>query len=244
MRRTILTFVLLSTILGTLNAQIEQKNEKYKEFLQKFIQTELPFNYKKKLSKIKHRNKPLENISFENAKKYLGLKEDELFVKRLIYNNETFEKSYVEEKNLPAAHLHFKATNYDGIIYRHQLGIKSDTVYVYLRLFSKKGHFLDEKIIGEHFTRENDWISSVFLSNSHFKIFKYRINHKNYKVVNNIYHVKNEKKPKTLLKIENYQIDEQGNIHKTKKSQKKYLKKEVSYYKSYNPQSNDPMNKF
>jgi hypothetical protein len=249
MNRTIVLIILsLFFALSSINSQTdEDKNSEVKgfnQFLKQFTSVELPINYKRVLSYLQKNNNSLNPISLQDAKRFLDMSNQELFAKRLVYDHETFEKSYVKEKNLPASHLKFNTENFVATIYRHSPGIESDTVHVYLRLFTKKGEFLDEKIIGEQFTRENDWISSVFLDENHFKLFRYRLNLDNYEIVNNSYQIKNDEKPLTLLVIEDYEIDGSGNIKMIQKSSKKYLQEDITTYKVFNPKTDDPMNKY
>jgi|BioPla2DNA2_1021312.scaffolds.fasta_scaffold27250_1 hypothetical protein len=237
-------FIALSNITAQRNQDENFEEKDFAQFLNQFSIVELPFNYKIELNKIQKDGKALEYVSFRDAELFLGLGKQELFANRLVYDYETFEKSYVKEENLPGAHLMFTTKNHVAIIYRHSQGVDSDTVYVYLGIFSKRGVLLEKKIIGEQFTREDDWISSVFLDEHHFKIFRYGLNLENYEVVNNTYQIIDEEQAKTTVVVEDYWIDESGRIKMIEKSPKQYLKDDISAYRVFNPSTDDPMNEF
>ncbi|MFT3738447.1 MAG: hypothetical protein QM786_06790 [Breznakibacter sp.] len=237
-------FISVYSAIAQVNYTKSHKENDFAQFLNQFLIVGFPFNYKIELSRISKEGKTLKYISFQDAESFLGMGNQDLFTNRLMYDYETFEKSYLKEENLPAAHLMFATKNYIATIYRHSQGIDSDTVYVYLGLFTKKGVLIDKKLIGEQFTREDDWISSVFLDEHHFKVFRYALNLENYEILNNIYHIIDNKQAMTTVVVEDYKIDESGKIEMIEKYPKRYLKEDISAYKVFNQNTDDPMNDF
>ncbi len=220
-------------------------NKEFRIFLKEFHVIKPPFNYKKELEKVESGSVKLNIINEAFSLKYLGFNSKELTGKRLVYDYETFEKSYVAEQNLPAAHLLCYTENYVLIIYRHQVDIESDSVNIYLKTFKYNGESIDRIKIEEQCTMENDWKSFAFKNDSTFKLFTYTINEENnIKDINGISRIKDEEIPKTVLTIEDFKILESGAISKAQKTSKVLLEEDLIDYKRFNPDNDDPMNNF
>ena len=84
----------------------------------------------------------------------------------------------------------------------------------------------------------------VFLTSNTFKIFDYKSNLENYNIKGGVYYTIDEKQPKTIVEIMDYQIDENGKITLIKTHPKQYLKERVAFYRTYQKDSDDPMNDF
>ncbi|MGB9763679.1 MAG: hypothetical protein ACPLW7_06830 [Minisyncoccia bacterium] len=233
-------FFLIS--IGYTQNGIEKINDDFSKFLKLFYEVKIPFNYKKELYKIDIGNLKLNEIPKNEAIYYLGFKENELYKNTIIYNYDTDEKKVINELNLPIAHLKYAYNGFYALIYRENKGLYNDSCLVNLAIFNKEGSLIDRMVIGEQFTRENDWMSSIFIAENYFKVFKYEVNWSNVVIDGKIYKIIDEKSPKTTVTVEEYEISINGKIQKKKEFLKKYLMNDISDYKKYNPGNDDIMN--
>jgi len=227
------------------NNFFSKSNDKnFNSLLDLFIDANFPLNYKKELDAVGKSIK-LKRIPKLYAMKYLKMGEDELFVNSVKYNYDTDEKILIKEENFPVAHFKYSTDSFIALIYRAAgKGYTNDSTKVYLQILDKNGKYIDKVVIGEQFTRENDWMSSVFLDKTHFKVFKYEINWDNVQIKNNIYSIKDKDAPKTIVIVTDYEIENNGRIIKIKEYPKQYMVNDILEYKKYNPDTDDIMNKY
>jgi hypothetical protein len=226
------------------NSYSKTNDKDFNSLLNLFVEANLPLNYKKELENVGKSIK-LKRIQKLDAMKYLKMGEDELFVNNVEYNYDTDEKTILKEENFPVAHLKYATDAFIVLIYRAAgKGYNDDSTKVYLQTLDKNGNYIDKVVIGERFTRENDWMSSVFLDTTHFKVFKYEVNWGNVQIKNNIYSIIDKDAPKTVVIVTDYEIENNGNIRKIKQYSKQYLISDILEYKKYDPNSDDIMNQY
>ena len=236
---------IISTILLSGCTQAQITNHEFAKLTNLFIEIEkYPYNYKKDTPSPIFQNAQQHRISFELAKKYLGFTNWDWHSIEYEYNgdDDILTKKIIE--NPPLAHIKIISDNYVSLIYRNSRGIENDTFKVVLETFDLKGILINSMLIGGQFTHENDWKDVVFINDNTFKIFYYLPNLENYNIKNGAYYVIDENQPQTIVEISDYQIDENGKINLIKTHPKQYLKKFVSFYRSYHENSDDPMNKY
>lgn len=238
-------FLALNSYGQNQNNFFSKSNDKnFNSLLDLFIDANFPLNYKKELEAVGKSIK-LKRIQKLYAMKYLKMGEDELFVNSVKYNYDTDEKTILKEENFPVAHFKYSTDSFIALIYRAAgKGYSNDSTKVYLQTLDKNGKYIDKAIIGEQFTRENDWMSSVFLDKTHFKVFKYEVNWDNVQIKNNNYSIKDKDASKTIVLVTDYEIENDGRIRKIKEYPKQYLVNDILEYKKYNPDTDDIMNQY
>jgi hypothetical protein len=249
MKKAIISFIIFAlscSIFGQIqNAYISKLTEdlKYKKFLELFIETKLPFNYKKELNRVFNESVTLKDIPEKEAMLYLDMQESELYKTRILYNYDTDTKTIEKEIDLPVAHLKILENNYNAIIYRINTGHEDDTTLVYLKTMDYNGRSINKIIVGERFTREDDWMSFICSDQKNIKVFKYEVNWNNFKKEGQSYQIIDKEGSRTTVIITDYQIDENGKINKTQEYVQ-ILKNDINDYKKYNPNTDDIMNQY
>lgn len=226
------------------NATNNIDKHNFNNFLNLFIDVKTPFNYKKELTKVRSGSVKLLDIPEKEAILFLDMKENDLYKTNMLYNYDTDERTFEKVKNLPVAHLKFPSNNFWVIIYRMNKGSDDDTTLVYLRTIDLNGKSIDKMILGEQFTKENDWMSFVFLDQNHFKVFKYEVNWANFQKKGQYYYIIDKDSPQTTVVVTDFHIDENGKIKKVKEYPKQFLKNEIFNYRKYDPDTDDIMNQY
>jgi hypothetical protein len=190
---------------------------------------------------------PFHEISLEEAKKYLGYSDSEYYITIYDYDMDENKISNIRKvKNPPFANNKISQSNNVALIYLRSSSLylnESDTAIEVLQTFTVDGKFVD-KLVLQGYSSEFDWIDCIFMSNKALKIFHYLPNMENYNIKDEIYYIIDEKQPKTIVEIRDYQINDNGKINMVKTYPKQYLKEDVSFYRSYHENSDDPMNKY
>jgi hypothetical protein len=225
------------------------KKTDFEKFIASIAEIEAPICYKTSILP-KKVSKPASDINKtitqQEALKYFGLTENYLKFNDFDYNFDEDIKYDNWVNILPYINGKFSTKNYVAIMYSISKfpRIGTDTSFMVLAIFTLSGIPIDKIEIRSQYTREEDWKDVIFLENNVLRIFDYKPNLKNYNVKGGAYYIINEKQPKTVAEIRDYQIDENGKIKLIKTHPKQYLKKFVSYYRSYHKDSDDPMNEF
>jgi len=229
-------------------SQIGIKDNNFAKFISKISEKKIPEKCKNPDNFNCFRDKPAYKISLEEAKKYLCYTDKDYYVTEYDYDMDEDKISNIQQvENPPFADRKILQKNYIGLLYYRscsQFVDECDIVTEILNTYTLNGILIDKIIIQGHYTKEFDWIDFVFLSNNAFKIFHYLPNIENYNIKDGAYYTIDEKQPKTIVEIKDYQIDENGKIILIKTYPKRYLKESVSYYRSYQKDSDDPMNKY
>jgi hypothetical protein len=182
----------------------------------------------------------------QDALKYFGLTENDLKFNDFDYNFDEDIRYDNWTEILPYKMGKIMKKNYVALLYSigkyPNYGV--DTFCMTLISFTYTGQPIDKIEIRSQYTLEQDWRDVVFLENNVLRIFDYKPNLENYNVKNEIYYLIDEKQPKTVVEIKDYQIDENGKINLIKTHPTQYLKEFVSYYRSYHEDSDDPMNEY
>ncbi len=225
------------------NSTVGQK-QNFSHFLERFSEISVPFNYKKELYNVTEGKIRLIDIPVKDAVNYLKLDNNELYINKIDYNYDNDETVVSRVKNFPIAHLKFSLNDFEGIIYRMNTGDNSDSTFVFLVIFDLNGHFIDKIVVGERFTREDDWMSFVFLDAKHFKIFKYETNWANFRKKGQYYYAIDKNGPFTTVSVADFIIEDTGKIKKVKENPKQFLNHRVIDYEQYNADNDDIMNKY
>lgn len=223
---------------------IAGQKQNFCHFLERFTEVSVPFNYKKELYNVTEGKTKLIDIPVEYAVSYLKLNESELYINNVDYNYDNDETVVKRVENLPIAHLRFSINDFDGVIYRMNKGDNGDSTFVFLVIFDLNGHFVDRVVVGERFTREDDWMSFVFLDAKHFKTFKYETNWANFRKKGQYYYAIDKNGPFTTVSVTDFIIEDTGKIKKVKENPKQFLHYRVMDYKQYNLDNDDIMNKY
>jgi len=238
--KTKFILILFLTLIFSISCQ-SQTNKSFTDMLKLFPEMKVPLKYKDEAigAKIKH-------ISEKDAIMYLHFTEDDLRMNDFDYNFDEDIKYDHWVEVLPGALGKISKTNYVTLVFAllksPTIGI--ETYIAKLSTFSYEGQVIDSIIIRSQYTPENDWRDVVFVEQNIFRIFDYTPNSENYNIKDGIYYLIDEKQPKTIVEINDYQIDENGKITLIKTSPKRYLKEFVSFYRNYQKDSDDPMNEY
>ncbi len=224
-------FILITTLIicsvNFCNAQGEKKttDREFQIFLDKFKTLNPPLNYKKLVE-------PIPSMKKEEAIRFLHKTEKDLYTIEEDYGYDTDEISFYKSENIPGCDFKYQLNDSIYILCTREGG-QSDTSIVYLNSFTLEGTRIDRIIVGEKFTFENDWVSFVLLDKTHVRVFYYNHNdiHKQEGYRSTVYYV-------------NYEITNVGNFTMKDKSDILWLKEMPTLYDIYNPNSDDPMNKY
>lgn len=224
-------FILITTLIicsvNFCNAQGEKKttDREFQIFLDKFKTLNPPLNYKKLVE-------PIPSMKKEEAIRFLHKTEKDLYTIEEDYGYDTDEISFYKSENIPGCDFKYQLNDSIYILCTREGG-QSDTSIVYLNSFTLEGTRIDRIIVGEKFTFENDWVSFVLLDKTHVRVFYYNHNdiHKQEGYRSTVYYV-------------NYEITNVGNFTMKDKSDILWLKEMPTLYNIYNPNSDDPMNKY
>lgn len=219
------------------------KNKEYLNFLNKFYDVELPLNYKKEVIKIENGNIELKEMMEKEAIKYLSIRNDDLYYYEEIYNYDTDEKKVIKTKNLPVYQFRVVKDKYVLLCVRELGGLYGDTTLISLYTLGFDGKLIDNLNIKEQRTPESDWSSLYIPSIDIVNVYNYNINIENYEKTAHGMSLKNKDNSKTILKIEEFNIDPNGRFKKKKEYPILYLKEEILNYKTYSPNSDDPLSK-
>ena len=228
---------------GCIRAQI--KNQEFEKFTNLFIEIKkYPYNYKKDTPIPIYKDYQKHEISLLEATKYLNFSNEDWYAIEEDYNYDEDIRTERIVENPPLAHLKSYDNNFIELVYRSDRGLDNDTLKIILETFTLEGVSINKILVGGEFTKEDDWIDFVFLSNTTFKTFQYLPNLENYNIKGGVYYVIDEEQPQTVVEINDYEIDETGKINLIKTYPKQYLKEPVSFYRSYQKDSDDPMNEY
>lgn len=232
---------------GVTTAQTYAKNE-FKSFSDSFPEVRMPFSYK-----FSEKTQSFDKtISDPFAKKYLGLKDEDLKYNEVLYDMDE-DKSYDNwVKTSPYYYGKFTKGNIVALAYAIDYytgeSVEVRTYKAVLCTFNGKGERLDSLVVEQQLTYEEDCLAVVFLKNDRFLLFDYKVNMENLDIPKfkktNSYYWLDEKKPKTVADVYECRIDEYGKIKKTAMAKKHYLKNTVEYYRTDRPDSDDPMREY
>jgi len=222
-------------------SQIQDKD--FAKLVEKFPAEKFPINTKK-AKKIFNVGSDKSNITKEEAIKFLNRTEESMYYFFELYDyDEDIVKGYEKLECIPGTVCKYYTKNFIALA-TIEGKINTDTTLIYLYTFNYEGKIIDTSVIGEKFTREDDWVGSIIEDARHFKVFWYSTNFDNYVERDGAYYVIDENQPQTVVEISDYQIDEYGKINLVKTYPKQYLKDEVIYYRTYRKNSDDPMNEY
>ena len=208
----------------------------FEEFIASTKEIDVPISYKMgKLPKIV--NEPSVDINKKITKQeaftYFDLTENDADYD---YDNDIQYDNWIDI--LPYINGKISTDNYVVMIYNLD---KLDTSFMALTTFMYSGEPIDRIEIRSQYTREEDWKDFIFLENKVLRIFDYKPNWENFDTKK---YIIDEKQPLTVVEINDYQIDKNGKIVHIKTHPQKYLKEFVDFYRSYQPNSDDPMNEY
>jgi hypothetical protein len=249
MQKNILIIMSLAISLqscGQSQTRIEDKD--FAIFANKFAELKLkkfPAICKQEPNKLYFRGNPSHKISLEEAKKYLGYSEKDFFVTEFDYNMDDDIKSNIRQvENAPFADNKISQNNYIALMYFHSSSRyldECDTIVEVLNTFTLNGNSIDKIVIQGQYTREDDWRDVVFLENNILRIFDYKPNAENFNEKGEII---NEKEHLTIVEIADYQIADDGKIIFVQSYPKQYLNEWITFYRYYQPNSDDPINAY
>ena len=247
MKKDILIFIYGVAISFQCYGQSQTQDNEFAKFLNKITKAETPIKYK-----VKGNYQELNHsyvVLLEEAKKYLGYSTQDYYITEYDYDmDEDIISNIRQVENPPFADNKIIREKYIILIYHRYSNsgniIECDTLVKILSTFTESGTLIDKIAIQGHNTREEDWKDVVFLENNVLRIFDYKPNLENYNIKGGIYYIIDEEQPRTVVEINDYQIDKNGKIVHIKTHPQKYLKEFVDFYRSYQPNSDDPMNEY
>ena len=241
MKMNFLIIILSITMLDVYSQTYIKKVSNFQELIDLFPEQKLPSKYK--AGEI---DDSINSINKKDAINYLHLTEDELKMNDYDYNHdeEIQYDNWVDV--LPGALGKISNKKYVALIFAllKNPAYGLETYKTLLTTFTYDGEVIDSIVVRSQYTREEDWRDVVFLENDVLRIFDYAPNFENYNVESGIYYIIDKEQPQTVVEIRDYQIDEDGQINMIKEHPKRYLKEFVSFYRSYQPNSDDPMNEY
>ena len=226
-------FILISTIICCSVVSCYAKGEKkvtdktFQTFLGKFRNITPPLNYKKVGTWGK-------DMTEEEAIKFLHKKEADIYcVLKELGEDDKWYKTI--EKNMPGCKFKYALNDsvYVLCILESVLGTDNNTTFVFLYSFTHNGEIIDKYLVCKEYASEEDLVSFVLLDKTHVRVFYYNHNdtHKQEGYRSTVYYV-------------NYEITNVGNFTMKDKSDILWLKEMPTLYDIYNPNSDDPMNKY
>lgn len=220
--------------------QLQIKDKDFSKFVGKFSTEDFPINTKQ-LKKVFNVNNDKSNVTKAEAIKFLGRTEDSMTYFFELYDyDEDMIKGYEKKECIPGVVCKYYTEKFISLV-TIEGKISSDTTLMYLYTFNYNGKMIDQCVIGEQFTREDDWVGCIFENELHFKLFWYSANFCNNEQQDSV----DNEKPLTKVIIESYEISSLGKIQKKNVSKPIFLKEYVLEYKSYNADNDDdPMNEY
>jgi hypothetical protein len=221
--------------------QENRQKTDFERFAELFYTINVPYCYK---TELKHpRPQKIEN---RDAFNYFGITEDDLKYNDFNYDfdNDIKYDRWVEASVYASRKL--LRENYIALIYSFGKNptYGTETFIAKLNTFTHSGTLIDTITVRSQQTREFDWTDVAFLAKDKFKLFKYSPNLENFNVKGGIYYIIDKEGPKSIVEIEDYQINENGKINLIKIHPKQYLKELTNYYRIYHKESDDPMNEY
>jgi hypothetical protein len=241
MKLKIITITLIALVCNIPCQSHTKQNSAFKNVTKLFPEEKIPFKYKDGVI-----GDDIKKINKSDAMQYFYFTEDDLKMNDYDYNyDEDIQYDHWVEV-LPGALGKITKENYVALIYAllKSPEIDTETYKTWLTTYTYEGRLIDSLIVRSQYTREEDWRDVVFLENNILRIFDYKPNLENYNVKDGMYYLIDEKEPKTVAEINDYQIKEDGKIEHVKSHPKQYLKEDVSYYRDYHEDSDDPMNAY
>jgi hypothetical protein len=222
-------------------AQTQQQQE-FNEVIKLFPELKVPSKYKDG----ERRGNNIKDVNKIDAIKYLHFVEEELKMNDYDYNYDEDIRTDHWVEVLPSALNKISKENYVVLVYAllKSPALGFEPYKVMLTTFTYESQVIDSIVIRSKYTREIDWRDVIFLENNVLRIFDYDLNWENYNVENNTYYIINKKEPKAVVKINDYQIEENGKIKHIKTFPKQYLKEKTYFYRVYHKDSDDPMNEY
>ena len=224
--------IMIACSVTSCHAKGEKKvtDKEFQTFLDKFRTFDMPINYKK----MSGGNK----MTKEEAIRFLHKTEADLVtIIKEVGENDVVD-SYIEEHTAGCS---FKYLLNDSIYILctrewNQENVGSwtiDVTKVYLNVFTMSGDRINKCLVGEQFTREEDWVSFVLLDKTHIRVFYYADNDTREKegFLSTVHYV-------------NYEITGDGKFVEKDKSDITWLKNWANKYSTYKPKSDDPMNAY
>lgn len=234
--------MLIALLITVCNAGHSQtKKSTFTSVVELFPEERIPSKYKDgQISGI------IKKIPKKTVLKYLYFTEDDLKMNDYLYNYDENIKYDNWIEVLPGALGKISREKYVALIYAllKSPSIGLETYKTMVTTFTYDGQIVDSITVRSQYTREEDWRDVVFLENNILRIFDYKPNLGNYNVKNGIYYIIDEKEAKTIVEITDYKIENNGKINLVKTHPKQYLKEFVSFYRSYQKDSDDPMNEY
>jgi hypothetical protein len=217
--------IIIMCIYVSCNAQNKKKvtDKSFRVFLDRFKTVMPPLNYKKMIE-------PISSMTKEEAIRFLHKTEKDFIDTIWDYGED--ESGYTIGERTAGCDFKYRLNDSIFILCTRERG-QGDTFFVYLNSFSVNAKLISKCVVGEHFTRESDFISFVLLDKKHVRVFYYE---KNYS--------RKEDGWFSIYYYVNYLITDDGKFVEQDKSGMTYLKKSVIQYGSYKPKSDDPMNKY
>jgi len=227
--KNIIAIIALLLGSGLCHAQVKD----FRSFLNKFQTVTLPFHHKK----MEHK---WEDLTKEDALKFLQKKEDDLYYMEMSFGYDTEEISYTKRTNLPGFDFKFPVNDsvYIVCVKEAFLGGAIDTIMSRLYSFTPDGKIIDQGVVVAGSFVEGGAIttalfSCVFLNKNQFRVYFYEM-------------IDEERSDGFLSSVHyvEYLITDCGRFIEKYKSEVAYLNKFPAFYREYDPNSDDPMNKY
>jgi hypothetical protein len=240
MKKKVIILTIITFMLNVFcNAQTKQPFS-FKEVARLFPELKVPSKRKDGIKR------DIKKVNKVDAIKYLHFTEEDFKMNDYGYNYDEDIRYDHWVEVLPGALGKISKENYVALIYAllKSPTIGFDTYKTMLTTFTYDGQIIDSLVVRSQYTREEDWKDVVFLENNVLRIFEYKPNLENYNIKGGAYYIIDEKGPQTIVEINDYEIDEHGKINLIRTHPKRYLKEFVSFYRSYQENSDDPMNEY
>ncbi|MDR1182408.1 MAG: hypothetical protein LBL13_10575 [Bacteroidales bacterium] len=245
MKKKMITLTLITLAFNiSCMAQTQQQRE-FNRVTKLFPELKVPSKYKDG----ERGGNDIKDVNKVDAIKYLHFTEDDLKMNDYKYNHDEDIRTDNWVEVLPGALNKISKGNYIALVYAL---LKSpthhnDIVYTYtvtLTTFTYEGSIIDSIVVRSKYTPDTDWKDVVFLENNVLQIFDYKPNLENYNIKGGTYYIIDKKGPKTVVEINDYQIEGNGKIKHIKTYPKQYLQEFVDFYQDYHEDSDDPMNEY
>ncbi len=159
-------------------------------------------------------------MTSEDAIFFLNKQKSDLYYTIQDFDFDTESVSYVQVPTFPLYQFKYIGHKYIIIGYSEEKSPDNDTSLVFISTFSLEGKIIDKCIVGDKFTREDDWMSFVLLDEHKFRVYYYEFN-KEYTLKSL---TENQHILPTIVYYIDYLIDENGRFIKGEHSPSQYLK--------------------
>ena len=229
--KTVKIILIVATMLSFIGCNAQNKNKitdkEFQSLLDKFVTVNPPINYKKM-------NTFGKDMTDKEAIKFFHKTKNDLewIIEEMGEDDEIYTS---RQKYIPGCKFKYQLNDsiYMLCIVEQSGRTIEDSSWAMLYSFDHKGNIIDKCIIRGEFSYGAKCASCIFFDKKHIRVFYYTRDYtrKDDGYLSTVYYI-------------NYTITDDGRFIEQDRSGITYLKRRVVQYSTYEPNSDDPMNKY